>query len=192
MAHLSITVRQRGVVFDARTVEVRGPMLVGEHPEARVGFPGVTLQVAPVPAEAHPHVPGGVREGGVAVGGVVITPGRSHTVRSRSIEIEFELAPTQESAPWRRPGATPLADLRLLVACAAVVVFGLWVETLERWAHTDPGVVAELSALPALWSRVRGGQPIDATDSGPPAQSAPEHRLLPVEVGLPAPSPSGD
>lgn len=174
MLHLITTVRLKGAVVESRALEVAGPFLVGEHPEARVGFPGLTLPVSPLPAEPHPVIPGAQREAAVAVGGIVLVPGQSHTLRNGPVEIEFTVERKEARTPWRSAWSAPMADIRLLVASAALVVFALWVETVERWATTDPEVVAELAALPTLWQRAEPEQA--------PADVVPAVRVLPVGV----------
>lgn len=175
MLHLITTVRLRGAVVESRALEVTGPFLVGEHPEARVGFPGLTLPVSLLQAEPHPVIQGAQREAAVAVGGIVLVPGQSHTLRNGPVEVEFTVERQEARAPWRSSWSAwsaPLADIRLLVASAALVVFALWVETVDRWVTTDPEVAAELAALPTLWQR-----------SGPEQEAPPEApavRVLPV------------
>lgn len=179
MPHLVTTVRLGGSVVECRGIDVNHPFLVGEHPDARVSFPGLTLAVGAVPL----RTPGGDGVMAVAIGGIVLVAGQSHVLRNGDLEVEFAVEAIDRAAPWRAR-ATPVMDVRLLVATAAVLVFALWVETLDRWVRTDPEVVAEVAALTALWS----GQ----TEVVAPAED-PHVRVLPVELReLPGEGPAGD
>jgi hypothetical protein len=186
--NLAATVRLRGVVLDARVVPVRGPFLVGAHPDALVPFPGVTLPVAPVPAAPHPFVPdgrvAGLREPGVAIGGVVLVAGSSWRLQQGDVDVEFSVERSDPSARWQPVPGPPLADLRLLVGMAAVVLFGLWFETAERWVTRDPEVVAEIQALPDVLRRARTawGIPVEAPSTEEGSSPEPDVRVLPVDV----------
>ncbi len=112
---------------------------LGEHPEAAVPFEGACLELRPI------------RGGLSVVGGprtVLIRPGG--TLR---VELPNDSAVTIGAVEQRRMERERLfrGDIRLLVLTAAVVLLGLWSDTLQRWSTTHPEVVAELEALPSFF-----------------------------------------
>lgn len=144
MIRLTTTLELNGTVVHSETLPVDDGVWLGEHAGARVPFEGASLHVV-----RHPHHPLAVS---VAGGSKPVSLRAGGSLR---IDLAHGAAVTLEVVREQRLARDGFfqGDLRLLALTAAVVVFGLWWETLDRWSTTHPAVIAELEALPALWSR---------------------------------------
>ena len=159
MFRLSVICRVHGGVIDHQVVDVAEELWLGDLQGAAVSFPGVVFRVDRT-------------EVGVVIHGaerpITLLPGGNLRIdlsdRIEGFEIELTVVRRAHLARER----WYLGDIRLLVLTCAIVLFGMWVETLDRWAHTNPDVAAELEALPRLWA--------DTTPDLQPAVEEPTHR----------------
>ncbi|MEZ4319078.1 MAG: hypothetical protein R3F61_16305 [Myxococcota bacterium] len=158
MLQLAVTTRFNGVAVDTCVVALDRPRLVGDAAGSSASFPGPTLEVEPIP-------------GGARIGQITLLPGGQLTLDLGDVEVEFTVVEPKPMARERFPAA----DIRILVATGAMLVFGMWWDTAHRWANTNPSVVAELEALPAMWERFRGVEPEAVVEE--PAIRAPEVRF---------------
>lgn len=147
---LAITIHWNNDIIDSRVVDVVGPMVMGDAPGAVVSFPGVAIPVSPCPE-------------GVAVGGRLIRAGERHELDLGDVRVELRV----ERAQRLRRERLVSGDPALLVLTGAMIVFGLWWDTVDRWATTNPTVVAELEALPSMWSRMRDAEPAPIVEPDP-------------------------
>ncbi|MCB9667895.1 MAG: hypothetical protein H6736_01920 [Alphaproteobacteria bacterium] len=158
LIRISATLELNDAVVHSESFALGEGAWVGDHPDARVPFEGAVLHVLP-----HPSSPTAVSVAGGSCP-VVLRPGGSLRV-----EMDDGVAVTLGVVRERRLARESLfaGDVRLLVLTAAVVLFGMWWDTAHRWSRTHPSVVAELEALPALWSRAHAEVPGSPVDEGP-------------------------
>lgn len=143
MFRLSVICRVHGGVIDHQVVDVGEELWLGDLPGAAVSFPGVVFRIDGT-------------ESGVVVHGaerpITLLPGGNLRIdlsdRIDGFEIELSVVRRAHLARER----WYFGDVRLLVLTGAIVLLGMWVETLDRWVHTNPEVAAELEALPRLWT----------------------------------------
>ena len=156
MPHLYVSVRLNDVVVDQRLVVVRDEVWLGSCHGAVVAFPGPALRV--------------VDHGdALQVQGRWLRPGRPATMRRGALEVALEAIPAE---PVSRAGEWPLPDVRVLLASAAVVLFGAWIDAVTSFVDRHPGPIAALAETSAL--RV---QPAAAWLGFPEAAPAP-HRSV--------------
>lgn len=161
MLHLAVTTRLNDVVVDTCTVPMDRARVVGDSPDADAVFPGPVLMVQPTPD-------------GVTLGPITLKTGGRLTLELEEVEVEFTVVRRAMLARDRFIGG----DVRMLVAMGALLLFGMWWDTMHRWTTHNDEVVAELEALPALWSRIRGEAP------EPPADAEPTVRAPEVQFRL--------
>ncbi|MCB9678483.1 MAG: hypothetical protein H6737_25505 [Alphaproteobacteria bacterium] len=162
MLQLAVTTRFNRVAVDTCVVPLDRPRVVGDAPDSSASFPGPVVEIEPVP-------------GGAQIGPVLLKPGGQLTLDLGEVEVEFTVV-RRARMPRER---LPSADIRMLVATGALLVFGMWWDTAHRWAYTNPSVVAELEALPAMWSRLRGEpEEVEAGVEATPAVEQPPVQLL--------------
>lgn len=153
MLRLSVTSRIHGAVVDLQVVDVTEELWIGDLSAAEVTFPGAVFRISRVEASA--RGPAGVQVHGAEKpitllpgGNLVIDLSGSDGVGIEGFEIELALVHRSFLAreKWY------LGDMRLLVLTGAVVLLGMWIDTVSRWSRT-PEIAAEIAALPALWTR---------------------------------------
>jgi hypothetical protein len=168
---LAITTRLHDVVVDTSVVPLDRPRVVGDADESTVSFPGPVIEIEPV-------------EGGARIGPVLVKPGGQLTLDLGEVEVEFTVVRRTRLLRERFPAA----DVRMLVATGALLIFGMWWDTANRWAYTNPTVAAELEALPAMWERFRDDvrEPAAApSDALPPSVRFDDDFVLPTPSGRP-------
>ncbi len=158
MLQLAVTTRLNQVVVDTCVVPLDRPRVVGDADDSSASFPGPVIEIEPV------LTPG---QEGARVGPVLIKAGGQLTLDLGEVEVEFTVVRRSRLLRER----FPTADVRMLVATGALLLFGMWWDTANRWAYTHPHVAAELEALPAMWERFRGEEPeaaAEPSDALPP------------------------
>ena len=159
---LTVTISLHGSVIDSSSFTVRDEVWLGDVAAARVNFPHAVLKVSPC-------------SGGLVVEGaerqVTVMPGGNLTLDLNDVSVHLAVSRVE----YLKREALLGGDIRLLVLTGAVVLFGMWWDTAHRWVRTNPEVASELEALPAMWSRLRGGPAEEPQDE--PRSLAPSVRF---------------
>ena len=152
MLRLSVTSRIHGAVVDLQVVDVTEELWIGDLGAAEVSFPGAVFRISRIEGprgSTGVHVHGAEKPITLLPGGnLVIDLSGAEGVGIDGFEIELALVHRTFLAreKWY------LGDMRLLVLTGAVVLLGMWIDTVNRWSRT-PEIAAEIEALPALWTR---------------------------------------
>lgn len=146
MIRLTTTLELNGAVVHSETTPLVDGVWLGDHEQALVPFHGAALHVIP-----HPHHPLAVSIAGAERPVSLRLGGSLELDLGEGAVVRLEVLREQR---LQRDGFFA-GDLRLLALTAAIVVFGMWWDTLGRWSATHPEVIAELEALPALWQRIQ-------------------------------------
>ena len=120
MGKLAVQMRLNGVVVDDRTLSVRGAVMLGDVPGAKVVFPGPPVRVRRV-------------DGGLDVGGLVLDEGESVTLRKAAVEVTL----SHTARRWTDLGSGAL-DRRFLAAIVVLVASGYWLDAAHHWLATQP------------------------------------------------------
>lgn len=157
MGELSIQVRLFDSVVEDRVLRVREPLIVGDWPGARVGFPGAAVQVSR--SGQHLRVLGRRLDEGESVemdlGGVGVT--FTHTEKLTT------------TSPLR-----PGFDHRFLGAALVMVMIGGWLDAAEQWAQRIPNMEGRDTQN---WIR----EVVEAAQGEPLKQSAASARVARIE-----------
>lgn len=130
MPWLYVTVHLHGALVEEKLCPVAEALWLGDVPEAAVTFPGARVRVRRV----------GDR---LEVEGRRLDVGRRLKLRKGPVDVRLE-AVRPRPMPMSLEG---LPDLRILVASAAVVLFGAWLETSWRFVSSNPVAQASAHAL---------------------------------------------
>lgn len=130
MSHVAVTIRYLGSVVDEQLLRLADGMVLGDDPEALVTFPSAKLTIRRDPR-------------GWTVSGHRLVPGRCLVLSFGEFEVGLETiagATVRHAADWS-------ADLRLLIATAAFVLFSAWVDTVYRAVDEHPQIAQAIEAL---------------------------------------------
>jgi hypothetical protein len=130
LPHLYVSVRLHGAVADQRLCTVRDEVWLGSAPGAEVAFPGPALRVRRL----------GER---LQVQGHWLKAGQPVCMVRGPLEVHLEAvtpSPRSEPSEWVWP------DLRVMLASAAIVLFGAWWEAVGAFLERHPGAVASLAS----------------------------------------------
>lgn len=171
MPHLYVSVRLNGMVADQRLVVVNEEVWVGSCARALVSFPGPALRVVP-------------RGDALQVQGRWLRPGHPVTMRRDNLEVRLEAVPAAPASRW---SDITLPDLRVMIASAAVILFGAWWEAVGSFLERHPGAVATLAGEPEeqVLPAALHAQP-ETTDAAASGPSPPEAGDAPRIDGLAA------
>lgn len=130
MAHLHVSVRYQGMVVEDRVVPVYDGMRLGEHLRAEVSFPGADVAV---------------RKAGerLMIRGLWVAEGEQVELYLGQVQVSMEHV---HATRLRRPGGLR-GDMRILVATAAVALFGAWWEAATDFVLHDPAAYQVVASL---------------------------------------------
>lgn len=152
MPWLQLTLEVRDVPVEERLCRVGDTLWLGDHPRSVLSFPA-----GPVRVRACGR--------GVLFDGRLLAPGARTSWRHGPYTVRAEVVETSRAARL----APDLPDPRLLVASAAIILFGSWLESVHHVVTAHPDAARRVHAMlrPSLQELPAPfGWPAAATDAG--------------------------